>query len=154
MPSLQLVPFFLDDHFYALYLDVVERVIPAVEITPLPKAPEIVMGLINIRGKIIPALNIRRQFRLPDRETELTDHFIVASTSKRTVALPADSVGGVIQISDEEIAEAIDILPGLEYVEGVVKLKDGLLLIHDLESFHSLKEETALDEALSDQVEQ
>ncbi len=90
MTSLRLVPFLLDDQRYALHLDVVERVIPAVEITPLPKAPEIVLGLINIRGKIIPVLNIRRRFRLPDRETELTDHFIIANTSKRTVALPAD----------------------------------------------------------------
>ncbi len=127
---------------------------PAVEITPLPKAPEIVLGLINIRGRIVPVLNIRRRFRLPDRETELTDHFIIADTSKRTVALPADSSSGVIQIFEGEITEATDILPALEYVKGVVKLKDGLLLIHDLETFLSLEEETALDEALSDQVEE
>ena len=153
MPSLPLVPFFLDDHCYALHLEVVERVIPAVEITPLPKAPEIVLGLINIKGRILPVLNIRRRFRLPDRETELTDHFIIAKTSKRTVTFPADSARGVIQISDREITKAMDILPELEYVRGVVKLKDGLLLIHDLESFLSLEEETALNEALSDQVE-
>ena len=89
MTSLRLVPFLLDDHRYALHLGVVERVIPAVEITPLPKAPEIVLGLINIRGKIIPTLNIRRRLQLPERETELTDHFIIANTPKRTVALPA-----------------------------------------------------------------
>ena len=154
MPSLRLVPFFLDDHCYALYLDVVERVIPAVAITPLPKAPEIVLGLINIKGKIIPALNIRRRFRLPDRETELADHFIIANTSKRLVALPANSVSGVIQISDVEITEATDILPELEYVAGVVKLRDGLLLIHDLERFLSLEEETTLDEALNEQREE
>lgn len=153
MPSLQLVPFLLDDCRYALHLDVVDRIIPAVELTPIPKAPEVVLGLINIRGKIIPVLNIRRRFRLPDRETELTDHFIIADTSKRTVALPADSVSGVIQIFEGEITEATDILPSLDYVEGVVKLKDGLLLIHDLENFLSLEEETTLDEALSDQVQ-
>ena len=153
MPSLQLVPFFLDDHCYALQLDVVVRVIPAVEITPVPKAPEIVLGLINIRGKIIPAFNIRRRFRLPDRETELMDHFIIANTSKRLVVLPADSVSGVMEVFDAQITEPMDILTELEYVTGVVKLKDGLLLIHDLESFLSVDEETALDEVLSEQVE-
>jgi purine-binding chemotaxis protein CheW len=153
MTSLGLVPFLLDDQRYALHLGVVERVIPAVEITPLPKAPEIVLGLINIRGKIIPTLNMRRRFRLPERETELKDHFIIANTSKRTLAIPADMVSGVIQVSDEEITEAMDILPGLEYVEGVVRLKEGLLLIHDLERFLSLEEETILDEALSDRSE-
>lgn len=153
MPLSRLVPFFLDDRRYALPLDVVERIIPAVELTPLPKAPEIVLGLINIRGRIVPVFNIRRRFRLPDRETELTDHFIIAHTSKRTVALPADSASGVIQVFEGEKTEVTDILPALDYVKGVVKLEDGLLLIHDLESFLSLEEETALDEALSDQVE-
>lgn len=153
MKPLEFVLFFLDDRRYALHLGVVERVIPAVEITPLPKAPDIVLGLITIRGKIIPVFNMRRRFRLPDRETELTDHFIIADTSKRTVALPAESVSGVIQIFEGEITESTDILPALDYVEGVVKLKDGLLLIHDLESFLSLEEETALDEALNDQVD-
>jgi purine-binding chemotaxis protein CheW len=154
MTSLQLVPFLLDDHRYALHLGVVDRVIPAVEITPLPRAPGIVLGLINIRGKIIPTLNIRRRLRLPERETELKDHFIIANTSKRTVAIPVDMVRGVIQISDREITKAMDILPGLEYVEGVVRLKEGLLLIHDLERFLSLEEGTILDEALSDRSEE
>jgi purine-binding chemotaxis protein CheW len=153
MTSLRLVPFLLDDHRYALHLGVVERVIPALEITPLPTGSEIILGLINIRGRIIPVLNIRRRFGLRNRETELKDHFIIANTSKRTVALPVESVGGVILISDKEITEAMDILPGLKYVEGVVRLKEGLLLIHDLERFLSLEEETILDEALSDRSE-
>jgi purine-binding chemotaxis protein CheW len=146
----QLVPFVLDDRRYALHLEVVERVIPAVEITPLPKAPEIVLGLINLKGRIIAVLDIRRRFRLPHRETELSDHFIIARTSRRTVALPVDSAGGVTQVLDEEISEAAAILPALEYVEGAVKLKNGILLIHDLEKFLSLEEETALDGALND----
>jgi purine-binding chemotaxis protein CheW len=154
MNSLELVPFLLDDQRYALHLGVVERVIPAVEITPLPNAPEIVLGLINIRGEIIPILNIRRRFKLPERETGLNDHFIIANTSKRTVALPVESAGRVLLASDMEITEAMDILPGLEYVEGVVRLKEGLLLIHDLERFLSLEEETILDEALSDRSEE
>ena len=113
MNSLGLVPFLLDDQRYALHLGVVERIIPAVEITPLPKAPEIVLGLINIRGKIIPTLNIRRRLQLPERETELNDHFIIANTSKRTVALPVESVGRVILISDREITNSNGHPPGV-----------------------------------------
>ncbi len=150
MDPWQFVPFVLDDRRYALHLEVVERVIPAVEITPLPRAPEIVLGLINLKGMIVPVLDIRRRFGLPHREMELSDHFIVARTSRRTVALPVDSAGGVIQVFDKELTEATDILPALEYVEGVVKLKNSLLLIHDLEKFLSLEEETALEGALND----
>lgn len=154
MKPLQLVHFFLDDRRYALYLRVVERIIPAVEITPLPKAPKIVLGLVNIEGQIIPVLNIRTRFHLPNREIDPGDHFIIASTSRRTVALSADAVEGVIEISEREVTAAADILPALEYLDGVVKLGDGMLLIHDLDRFLSLEEESGLDEALSEAREQ
>ena len=92
------VPFFLDDHWYALHLDVVEHVIPAVEITPLPKSPEIVLGLINIRGGS-PDLNLRRRFRLPDRENKTYGQFHVADTSKRRVGAAGIGQQGSFQIT-------------------------------------------------------
>ncbi|MBI4595680.1 MAG: purine-binding chemotaxis protein CheW [Candidatus Tectomicrobia bacterium] len=147
---MHLVAFFLEDQRYALPLHSVERVVSAVEISPLPKAPEIVLGLINMRGKIVPVLDMRRRFHLPEREPRLQDHFIVARTSNRTVVLPVDSVGGVIEIFDQEVTEATKILPSLEYIQGVVKLGEGMLLIHDLERFLSLEEENNLYEALRD----
>jgi purine-binding chemotaxis protein CheW len=150
MGLIPLVPFRLGDQCLALHLEAVERVIPAVEITSLPKAPEIVLGLINLGGKVIPVLNIRRRFRLIEREAALTDHFIIARTSRRNVALAVDSAEGVIQVSAEGVTEPKDILPALEYVEGVVRLKGGLLLIHDLEKFLSLEEEKTLGEVLND----
>jgi len=148
--QMSLVIFFLDDRRYGLRLDAVERVLPALDVTPLPKAPEIVLGLINLKGKIIPVLDVRRRFRLQEREIGLQDHFIIAHTSRRTVAIPVDSASGVMEISDREITEATDITPGLEYVEGVVKLRDGMLLIHDVERFLSLEEERTLAKALKE----
>src|SRR5271157_2301250 len=76
------VVFTLDGLFYAVSLSVVSRVIRAVEITPLPKAPSIVLGVINLGGRIIPVVNIRKRFRLPERELELTDQLIVARASR------------------------------------------------------------------------
>ena len=148
MRQVQLVTFLLGDRRYALHLRAVERVIPSVDITPLPKAPEIVLGLINLRGKIIPVLNVRRRFSLPERQIELQDHFIIASTSRRIVALPVDSTGGVIEVSDQEVTAASEVLSGVEHVDGVVRLTSGMLLIHDLERFLSLEEEATLDGAL------
>ena len=150
MKQKSLVVFFLDDRRYGLRLDAVERVLPALDVTPLPKAPEIVLGLINLKGKIIPVLDVRRRFRLPQREIGLQDHFIIARTSRRTVAIPVDSASGAMGISDREITETTDITPGLEHVEGVVKLRDGMLLIHDVERFLSLEEERTLAEALKE----
>jgi purine-binding chemotaxis protein CheW len=153
VPYLKLVVFTLDDQRYALHLSAVERIVRAVEVTPLPKAPEIVIGVINVQGRIIPVFNMRKRFRLPEHEIELSDQFIIAHTAKRTVALVADGVKDIIDRSDQEIISAEEIVPGLEYVKGVVKLEDGLVLIHDLDTFLSLKEEIALDKALSGMVE-
>jgi purine-binding chemotaxis protein CheW len=153
VPYLKLVVFTLDDQQYALHLSAVERIVLAVEVTPLPKGPEIVIGVINVQGRIIPVFNIRKRFRLPEHEIELSDQFIIAHTSKRTVALVADRVKDIFDRSDQEIISAEEIVPGIEYVKGVVKLEDGLVLIHDLDTFLSLQEEIALDKALSGMVE-
>jgi purine-binding chemotaxis protein CheW len=147
-PSRPIVIFTLDDQRYALSLSAVERVHRTVEISPLPKAPEIVLGMVNIQGRIIPVFNVRKRFRLPEREMSLSDQLIVAQTSKRTVALLADAVSGVIEYSEQKVVAADRILPGLEYVEGVAKLEDGLILIHDLETFLSIEEKETLDDAL------
>jgi len=144
----QLVVFTLNEQRYALCLRAVERVFYFVEVTHLPQAPEIVLGVVNVRGRIIPVVDIRKRLRLPDRETNLSDRLIVAQTSRRTVALIADAVSGVVEGSKDELIAAETILPGLEYVEGVTKLEDGMILIHNLEKFLSLEEEKTLDQAL------
>ncbi len=144
----QLVVFTLDERNYALHLSAVERVIRAVDVTPLPKAPAVVFGVMNVQGQLVPVVDIRKRFRLPERDMRLSDRLIIAHTSKRAVALIVDSVSGMLEISEERIVAAKRILPTIEYVEGVVKLDDGLILIHDLDQFLSLDEEQALDEAI------
>ena len=145
-----LVNFNLDDQKYALVLSAVIRIIRVVEITSLPQAPEIVLGVINMQGRIIPVFDIRKRFHLPQREMHLDDQLIVASTSKRNVALLVDSVNDVIEVSEEKVIAGKSILSGLDYVEGVVKTEDGMILIHDLEQFLSLQEEKALHEAMEE----
>ncbi len=144
----KIVHFALNEMRFALYLPAVERIYRLVEITPLPKAPAIVLGLVNIQGRVIPVVNVRKRFHLPEREPELSDKLVLAHTAQRPVALIVDDVGGVKEISDEETVRAETILPASEYVAGVVKLADGLILIHDLDTFLSLEEEKQLDEAL------
>jgi purine-binding chemotaxis protein CheW len=64
----QLVVFALDEQRYALRLTAVERIVRAVEVTPLPKAPQIVLGVIDAQGRIIPVVDVRQRFRLTERE--------------------------------------------------------------------------------------
>jgi purine-binding chemotaxis protein CheW len=149
-PPRSLVVFTLDAQRYAIPLSAVERVFPTVEITPIPKAPEIVPGVVNIEARIVPVVDFRRRFRLPEREPEIYDHMIVASTGKRTVAFVVDGATGVLEIPGSEITALKDLLPGTEYVEGILRLPDGLILIHDLETFLSLEEEKLLDRAMNE----
>ncbi|MCL5024405.1 MAG: chemotaxis protein CheW [Nitrospirae bacterium] len=148
--SCKLVVFSLDRYRYALSLGTVRRIVRMVEITPLPKAPEIVTGVIDSQGEIIPVVNVRKRFRLPERGIRPEDLLIIATTSRRTVALIADEAAGVIESPEQEIVEAGEVLPSMEYVKGLLKLKDGIVLIHDLGEFLSLDEEEALGEAMNE----
>lgn len=143
-----LVVFTLDGQ-YALHLHNVERVVRAAEVTPLPRSPNIVLGVINAQGSILPVVNVRRRFRLMEREMEPTDRLIIAKTSLRRVALLVDSVTGVIERAKDDVVPADAIVPRTEYIEGVTKFNEDILLIHDLDSFLSLDEERALDNALN-----
>jgi purine-binding chemotaxis protein CheW len=144
-----LMVFELDGQRYALHLPVVERVVRAVEITRLPKAPGIVLGVINVQGRIIPVVDVRKRFGLPLREMTVDDHIIVARTLTRSVAMVVDVVSGIAEYSETELVPKEKILPGIEHIRGVAKLGDGLVLIHDLEQFLSLEEQRSLDEALA-----
>jgi purine-binding chemotaxis protein CheW len=144
----ELVVFRLEGQRYALQLGAVERFVRAVEVTPLPGAPAIVLGAIDVGGSVLPVLSLRRRFGLPEREVGVEDQFLIARTSSRTVALVVDEALGVIDVPAEEVTAAGRIVPGLEQVQGIVTLGDGMVLIHDLETCLSLDEERALADAL------
>jgi purine-binding chemotaxis protein CheW len=145
--TLQVI-FLLDGQRYALYVRVVERVVRAVAITPLPKAPDIVLGVINLEGKLIPVLNIRKRFNLSDRPLRTSDQFVIARTASRQVALLVDNVANVKECDAGEIIPADNVLNGVSYISGIAKDEEGLVLIHDLDTFLSIEEESQLNNAL------
>ena len=147
--SIQLVVFTLDSQRFALPLSAVERAIRIIEIVPLPKAPDIVIGVINLHGQIIPVVNIRKRFNLPEKEVNLNDRIVIAHSKKRLLGILVDNVAGVFEFPEHKIITADKIISGIEYVEGVVKLEDGIILIHDIDKFLSLEEEKALTDAVN-----
>ena len=149
----QIVLFSLDEPRYAIYLSAVQRVVQAVEITPLPKAPDIVLGVINFQGEIIPVVDIRKRFKLPAREINIEDQFIIAQTSKRVVVLAVDSVSGVFELENDKVIDAETVFPYTDYISGVAKIERNIILINDLEKFLSLDEEIILDKALMEETE-
>lgn len=146
----QLLIFTLDDQYYALRLGAVERVVRAVEVTPLPDAPEIVRGIINVQGRIVPVVTLRKCFHRPEREISPNDRFIISSVSQRLVAFAVDAVHGVVRCPDEAVVPVAEILPGIGAVEGVMKLTDGMLLIPDIDKVFLPDEEARLDASLTE----
>ncbi len=145
----KLLLFTLSEQRCALPLSDIERIVPMVSIHPLPQAPAIVTGVINVRGRVMPVLNIRKLFNLPEVGLTLSDQMIIARTSKRTVAILIDNAVGVIDCGHEDITAIEELFPGIGYLKGVVKLKDGIAYIYHLDSFLSLDEEVALDRILA-----
>jgi purine-binding chemotaxis protein CheW len=142
------VVFTMDDQKFALPLASVEKIARAVDVRPLPKISEVILGVINVEGRIIPVVSLRKRFRLTDRPVNIGDHMIISRTPKHTLALLVDSVIDIIEIDDHDITDQKAILDEMEYVKGVIKLENGIILIHDLEAVLSLEESRHLDNAL------
>ncbi len=137
--------FTIDDQSYALGLEDVEKVVRTVELTLIPEAPEVLVGLINISGRIIPVLDIRKRFHLPPRDMDIQDRVIVLRTSSRTIAIIANRIEAIVEFTQEEILKGRKILPDMEgHVEGVGKLKDNTVLIYDINKLFSIEDVSSL----------
>ena len=147
--SEQLLIFALGDQRYALSLLAVDRVVRVVAITPLSESPHFVLGVINVQSAMIPVIDVRKRLGLPQRDIVLTDQLVIAHTGQRPVALLVDTVTEVVECADQNQVASERILPGLERVKGVAKLRDGLILIFDLERFLSLEEAETLNKAIA-----
>lgn len=146
---MELLIFQIEDARYGLALRNVQEVLRAVAITRLPSAPSAIEGVINLRGQLAPVFNLRRRFGLPEKNVEPSEQFIIAWAGDRTVALRVECVLGMAEVDSTDIADVKDVAPQAEYVSGVAKLPDGLVLIHDLQTFLSHAETEALDRALA-----
>jgi purine-binding chemotaxis protein CheW len=140
--------FTLERQRYGLPVEDVRELVRAARLTPLPQAPDVVEGLLNLRGELLPVLDLRRRFRHAARPLSPQDHFIVASAGGRHVALRVDRAEGLHVILPEEWDVSPTALPGVGYVAGAAKLPDGLVLVHDLRAFLSEAEALQLDTAL------
>ncbi|MGH7352061.1 MAG: chemotaxis protein CheW [Candidatus Methylomirabilales bacterium] len=147
---LRLVVFGIEAQQYALPLSAVERAFPMVAVSPLPKAPAIALGVINVSGQVVPVVDIRKRFGFPPRAVDPRARLLVARTPRRTLAIPVDTVMGVKEVMAETVTAPDAVLPGIGHVAGIVTLPEGLLFIHDLDTFLSLEEERQLAEALEE----
>jgi purine-binding chemotaxis protein CheW len=145
----QYLIFILDEKRYAMGLPSVEKVIRAVEMNTLPEGQDLLLGLINMQGRIIPVINIRKHLYLHPHEMDINDRIIISRAFELTVAFIVDAVEGVIEIPKKQVDKARNIFPRLEqYIEGVGKLKDNTILIYNMDNVLSSQDMDKIKETV------
>ena len=138
--SKQFSTYFLNGLFLGVEVLKVQEVIRYQEMTRVPLAPNMIQGLINLRGQIVTAIDLRRRLDLPPRPEGQLPMTVVVRSEDGAVSLLVDEIGDVVEIQDEAYERPPETLKGVarELVTGVYKLKDRLLLILDTERTVSL----------------
>jgi len=131
----QFCTFFVNDLFFGVEVLKVQEVIRYQGMTRVPLAPATIQGLINLRGQIVTAIDLRRRLELPPRDAEELPMNVVVRSDDGAVSLLVDEIGDVVEIQDDIYEQPPETLKGVarELVQGVYKLKEQLLLILDTE---------------------
>jgi purine-binding chemotaxis protein CheW len=149
--SLQLVTFQLGKELYGIDIMDVEAIVQVEEIREIPNSPNYVEGIFNLRGEIIPVINLHTRFHLSrpemSEEDELLSGFIIISIDDMQIAVIIDKVSRVITIELDEIQPPPQMLSGIgaEYIQGVVNRDDGYLIILDIRRLFNVRELQVLE---------
>ncbi len=133
--NIQLIGFRLAAEEYAIEITKVREIIRPVPVTRLPRAPDYVLGLINLRSEVIPVVDLRRRLGLPSREPSDDARVVVADVGGKTWGMTVDAVSEVLRIAEDRIVPPPPSVagPGREYLTGLVQLDDRLLILLDIE---------------------
>jgi len=150
MDRFVMLPFWLAEQRLAVTLEQVVRVLPALQATPLPGAPEAVCGLVNVRGKLLPVVDLARRFGWVPPVLGLWQPFIWLRSSTRELLLPVERVESVCSGAAEDFIPTPDPRVPSSLLRGVLRTREGLLLIQDVEQLLSASDEVQLAALLTD----
>lgn len=144
--ELQLVTFNLGKEEFAVPILQIQEINRLVDITKVPKSPDFVEGVINLRGKVIPIIDLRKRFGLPQAELGKYSRVVVINMGGRMIGLIVDSVSEVLRLSESAIEPAPPIVAGIdsEYIKGLGKIEGRLLILLDLNKILSKEEKREL----------
>ena len=136
---LQLVTFSIGDEEFGVNILKVQEIIRTMEITKVPRAPEFVEGVINLRGKVIPIIDLRRRFGLAPKAHDKNTRIIVIEINNIIVGFVVDAVSEVLRIPASTVEPPPPVEAGVEsdYISGVGQLQDRLLIMLDLDKLLS-----------------
>ena len=147
--ELQIVGFELSDEQFGVEILCVREIIRVVSITRVPRAPGFVEGIINLRGEVIPVIDLRKRLNLEGREFDNSTRLIVVELNDQQIGFIVDSVSQVLRVPADAIEEPPEMVTGIdsEFILGVTRIDDGerLLLILDLKRILSQAEQVAME---------
>ena len=132
---LQLVTFNIAEEEFGVDILSVQEIIRLMQITTVPRAPACIEGVINLRGKVIPVIDLRKRFNLSAIERDSRTRIIVMEFGAKIVGFLVDAVSEVLRIPASTVEQAPAVVSGVgsEYIKGVGKLDDRLLILLDLD---------------------
>ena len=142
----QLVVFELANEFYGINIADVESIIKMLPITRMPHAPQFVEGVINLRGAVLPVVDLRKRFGLNAQEADRQTRIIVTTLSGLKVGIVVDSVAEVITVSDSDIEPTPSMVTTMDstFITGIAKINDRLIIMLDLTKVLTLSEQSNL----------
>lgn len=142
---LQLVTFCLGEEEFGVNILIVSEIIRLVQITVVPHAPPFIEGVINLRGRVLPVIGLRKRFGMPAMEVTAKTRIVVMMWDHQLVGFLVDSVSEVLRLPVSSIEETPPVLNGVgsEYIEGVGQMGEKLLVLLNMQS---LMENSALPE--------
>lgn len=148
---LQLVTFTLGEEEYAVDILKVQEINRMTEIAKVPNAPDHVEGVINLRGRVIPVVSLRRRFGLQDKDSDERSRIVIMDVQGITVGLTVDSVSEVLRIPLDIVETAPQIATNVstEFIRGIAKLDDRLIILIDMDRLIERQETEAVVETTS-----
>jgi purine-binding chemotaxis protein CheW len=148
-----ILTFELDNRLHAFRADDVVQIVQMVEISPLPGAPPVIEGIVNVRGTIVPVFDLRARLGLPARAIDSAQHLVILASGPRSSAVRVDAADDFVSIPDSDIAPSLADSgvkgAGSRHLAGVAATPDGTTVIYDLAAFLSQSETEALESALA-----
>jgi purine-binding chemotaxis protein CheW len=144
--TMQLVSFRLAQEEYGVEITKVQEIILVGEITRVPQTPPFIKGLINLRSSVIPIVDLRRRFGLEEQAATDETRIMVVNVAGKTIGIIVDAVSEVLRISHDQIAPPPPTVAGLghEYLTGLVKLENRLLILLDINKILGQEESAAV----------
>ena len=143
----QLVVFQLGAELYGVEISRVHEIIRLQSVTRVPKAPGFVEGVINLRGKVIPVVDLRRRFGLPTADHTRASRIVVVELGDQVVGIVVDGVSEVLRVNTATVEPPSPVVAGIdsEYLHGIAKLTDRLVILLDLDRILARDERRALE---------